>query len=304
VKHLPLKLGIAVVLLFAGVIVTCLLWTPLKTRYYSQKFEDTLDTEWAVKLAGLGKGGKDAVTDVLKRKINPPRVSNGLDIPENATHVYMLAPGKTFVNFGWPKTAEETASLVRKHIFSLDPTWKIPTRIVFWIDAGQNGSVIRNAVHKWIHRLLEPQVFIAVSTGDGPRVLRFPLKKIGRVTYGFGMQFLAGFIMHGDQYTARHTVSILGGRNFMICDRELKMDGDPENWHIWGTAGKVDRQGLCEWLGKVGKGAGVAVFEIGGGYFPPDKKPVVRVGDVTNALKLFEREKGKKSACDVIYRYQ
>jgi glucose-6-phosphate dehydrogenase assembly protein OpcA len=34
---LPVKLGIFVVLLFAAVIATCLLWTPLRVRYYVGK---------------------------------------------------------------------------------------------------------------------------------------------------------------------------------------------------------------------------------------------------------------------------
>ncbi|MHC4661208.1 MAG: ankyrin repeat domain-containing protein [Planctomycetota bacterium] len=60
-KYLPLKLGIFVVLLFAAVIAACLLWTPVKIRYYTAKLESN-DPKVRVAgidgLLGMGDDGK------------------------------------------------------------------------------------------------------------------------------------------------------------------------------------------------------------------------------------------------------
>ncbi|MHC4660905.1 MAG: ankyrin repeat domain-containing protein [Planctomycetota bacterium] len=61
---LPLKLGILVVLLFSAVIATCLLWTPLRVKYYSgllksDKVEDRI--EGVNKLTDIGEKGIEAL---------------------------------------------------------------------------------------------------------------------------------------------------------------------------------------------------------------------------------------------------
>jgi hypothetical protein len=50
---LPLKLGISVVLLFAAVIATCLLWTPVRVRYYCYKINSADVAEGVIALNTL-----------------------------------------------------------------------------------------------------------------------------------------------------------------------------------------------------------------------------------------------------------
>ncbi len=52
-RSLPLKLGVFVVLLFAAVITTCLLWTPVKIRYYVSKLKSDNSKERIAGLKGL-----------------------------------------------------------------------------------------------------------------------------------------------------------------------------------------------------------------------------------------------------------
>jgi len=63
---MPVKLGIAVVLLFAVVIAICLLWTPLKIRYYMRQVRsekgERLKTAVS-KLAALGNRGLQALSN-------------------------------------------------------------------------------------------------------------------------------------------------------------------------------------------------------------------------------------------------
>ncbi len=61
---LPLKLGIAVVLLFAAVIATCLLWTPLRLRYYVSYYysDDPQEIERGIK--GLQSIGIKGVSEL------------------------------------------------------------------------------------------------------------------------------------------------------------------------------------------------------------------------------------------------
>ncbi|MHC4663528.1 MAG: tetratricopeptide repeat protein [Planctomycetota bacterium] len=63
-KHLPLKLGIAVVLFFTVLITACLIWTPVRLRYYLGKFhsdELKVRAEGITGLVGMGQKGKDAL---------------------------------------------------------------------------------------------------------------------------------------------------------------------------------------------------------------------------------------------------
>ncbi len=65
---LPIKLGVFVVLLFAAVIAACLLWTPLKVRYYSGKLHSDNPKERVVGVDGLismGSKGVKALAGVL-----------------------------------------------------------------------------------------------------------------------------------------------------------------------------------------------------------------------------------------------
>jgi ankyrin repeat protein len=59
---LPLKLGIGVVLLFAAVIATCLLWTPMKIRYYVSYYHSDDAREIARGIKGLQSIGIKGVS--------------------------------------------------------------------------------------------------------------------------------------------------------------------------------------------------------------------------------------------------
>jgi hypothetical protein len=68
VKSLPLKLGLLVVLVFSAVIAVCLLWTPLKVRYYSAKLKSNDPNERVTgveNLIGMGERGETALAGVL-----------------------------------------------------------------------------------------------------------------------------------------------------------------------------------------------------------------------------------------------
>ncbi|MHC4662897.1 MAG: ankyrin repeat domain-containing protein [Planctomycetota bacterium] len=67
-KSLPLKLAVFVILLFALVLAACLLWTPLKVRYYTAKLksDDAKERVAGVDgLLGMEKKGVDALAEVL-----------------------------------------------------------------------------------------------------------------------------------------------------------------------------------------------------------------------------------------------
>jgi hypothetical protein len=67
-KHLPLQLGIAVILLFTAVIASCLLWTPGRIKYYVGKLRSDNPKERVAAVDGLlGMGGKgvEALTEVF-----------------------------------------------------------------------------------------------------------------------------------------------------------------------------------------------------------------------------------------------
>jgi len=71
ISGLPLKLGIAVVLLFALVIATCLLWATLKVRYYSAKLYSNTPKERVAGvdgLLGMGRIGSGELLTVLRGK--------------------------------------------------------------------------------------------------------------------------------------------------------------------------------------------------------------------------------------------
>jgi len=68
-KHLPIKLAIFVILLFALVITTCLLWTPLKIRYYANKLRSHNPKERVVavdELLAMGNKGRDALVSGIE----------------------------------------------------------------------------------------------------------------------------------------------------------------------------------------------------------------------------------------------
>ncbi|MHC4661386.1 MAG: ankyrin repeat domain-containing protein [Planctomycetota bacterium] len=74
-KHLPLKLGIFVVLLFAVVIAACFLWTPLKVRYYHAKFqsEDTGQCSSGIRgLLASGRAGGEKLVSLLEDELANP----------------------------------------------------------------------------------------------------------------------------------------------------------------------------------------------------------------------------------------
>ncbi|MHC4661749.1 MAG: ankyrin repeat domain-containing protein [Planctomycetota bacterium] len=58
---LPLKLGIFVVLLFAAVIAACLLWTPVRIRYYTAKLKSDKLSEQVAAIDGLLSTGKAGI---------------------------------------------------------------------------------------------------------------------------------------------------------------------------------------------------------------------------------------------------
>jgi ankyrin repeat protein len=65
---LPLKLTLFVVLLFSAVIAVCLLWSPLRVRYYTEKLKSEKPNERVVGVDGLlrmGRKGLDALVSVL-----------------------------------------------------------------------------------------------------------------------------------------------------------------------------------------------------------------------------------------------
>ncbi|TET32792.1 MAG: hypothetical protein E3J72_18790 [Planctomycetota bacterium] len=67
-KHLPLKLGVGIVLLFAAVIATCLLWTPVRIMYYVGKLQSQEPKERVKGINGLfalGEKGKKAMRNTL-----------------------------------------------------------------------------------------------------------------------------------------------------------------------------------------------------------------------------------------------
>ncbi|MHC4662889.1 MAG: ankyrin repeat domain-containing protein [Planctomycetota bacterium] len=67
-KHLPLKLGIFVVLLFGIVTAACLLYTPLRVRYYTAKLKSDNPKERVAGvdgLLGMGKKGVETLAEVL-----------------------------------------------------------------------------------------------------------------------------------------------------------------------------------------------------------------------------------------------
>ncbi|TET36102.1 MAG: hypothetical protein E3J72_09445 [Planctomycetota bacterium] len=69
--HLPLILGISVIVLFALVIATCLLWTPVKVTWYVSKLRSVSAGENAKGVDGLlslGERGKKAFQDTLSCK--------------------------------------------------------------------------------------------------------------------------------------------------------------------------------------------------------------------------------------------
>jgi formylglycine-generating enzyme required for sulfatase activity len=67
---LPIKLGIFVVLLFSVVIAVCLLWTPVKVRYYVGKYESCADAKERIRivdiLCNMGEPGKKALYKVFR----------------------------------------------------------------------------------------------------------------------------------------------------------------------------------------------------------------------------------------------
>jgi hypothetical protein len=71
-KYLPLKLSTLVVLLFSGVIATCLLWTPVKIRYYTAKLRSEnpeIRVAGVDKLFGMGDAGQNALSEYYKCSI-------------------------------------------------------------------------------------------------------------------------------------------------------------------------------------------------------------------------------------------
>jgi len=69
VKNLPLKLGIGVVLLFAAVIATCLLWTPVKVRYYTNMLgssDKNTRLSGVSELLAIGMKGNKALSNHYK----------------------------------------------------------------------------------------------------------------------------------------------------------------------------------------------------------------------------------------------
>ncbi|MHC4661037.1 MAG: ankyrin repeat domain-containing protein [Planctomycetota bacterium] len=63
---LPIKLGIFVVLLFTLVIAACLLWTPVRVRYYTAKLKSDNPEERLAGVEGLieiGKAGRKALVE-------------------------------------------------------------------------------------------------------------------------------------------------------------------------------------------------------------------------------------------------
>ncbi|MHC4664107.1 MAG: ankyrin repeat domain-containing protein [Planctomycetota bacterium] len=67
-KHLPLKLGIAVVLLFGMITAACFLWTPLRVRYYTAKLKSDDPKERIAGVdgfLGMGKKGVDALAGIV-----------------------------------------------------------------------------------------------------------------------------------------------------------------------------------------------------------------------------------------------
>ncbi|TET39409.1 MAG: hypothetical protein E3J72_00575 [Planctomycetota bacterium] len=66
---LPFKLGIFVVLLFAAVIATCLLWTPVKVWHYKGKFNSDKPEEYVAGVKGLlacGERGEKELLEYLR----------------------------------------------------------------------------------------------------------------------------------------------------------------------------------------------------------------------------------------------
>ncbi|MHC4663465.1 MAG: ankyrin repeat domain-containing protein [Planctomycetota bacterium] len=65
---LPLKLAVFVIVLFSVLTAACLLWTPLRVRYYTAKLESDNPKECVAGvdgLLGMGKKGVDALETVL-----------------------------------------------------------------------------------------------------------------------------------------------------------------------------------------------------------------------------------------------
>jgi ankyrin repeat protein len=83
-KHLPLKLGIGVVLLFAAVIAACLLWTPVKIRYYSGNVRSLEAREISLGLKGLINSGQRGKGHACQM------VTNILGSGENKSKVHIL----------------------------------------------------------------------------------------------------------------------------------------------------------------------------------------------------------------------
>ncbi|MHC4661057.1 MAG: hypothetical protein ACYS8W_05155 [Planctomycetota bacterium] len=106
---LPLKLAVFVIVLFAVVIAACLLWTPLKIRYYAAKLESDDPKEQVAGVNGLLKyrqKGKMAIrntiTDQMEAELiikywNDINASNVMIDIDNGIHqVYWRAPCSPF----------------------------------------------------------------------------------------------------------------------------------------------------------------------------------------------------------------
>ncbi|MHC4662424.1 MAG: formylglycine-generating enzyme family protein [Planctomycetota bacterium] len=80
---LPLKLGIAVVVIFALTITGLLIYRPLKIRYYAGKYENSTDPAERIRIVDIlcrSEAGKKALYDAFRRRC----ISEQVKIPEGS----------------------------------------------------------------------------------------------------------------------------------------------------------------------------------------------------------------------------
>ncbi|TET36072.1 MAG: ankyrin repeat domain-containing protein [Planctomycetota bacterium] len=121
---LPLKLGIGVVLLFAAVIATCLLWTPVKTRYYVGKYYSKDPDECKIGVKGilsLGSIGREEMTKALDCELAHDRLQRTFCIID--VLVSDKKYGKEVLSKALRGEAEEADFLI-KHWADFDKPWK------------------------------------------------------------------------------------------------------------------------------------------------------------------------------------
>jgi hypothetical protein len=150
-----LKLTIGMLALFGLLFLGIAIYPGLRFRYYTWRFESTLDDAWSKKLVALGAGGRDAVREILTSRLAPPYAANTRPIPEGAVKVYFMPGDEVFVEHEKLGNNKEEVLLKYKdteagrrmearlkdkpYLLATERSW---TPFVFCADDSANGSMI------------------------------------------------------------------------------------------------------------------------------------------------------------------